>query len=80
MKVYIVDNGGQWTHREWRVLRYLGVDTRIVKNTTPFDEISDVDGLVAKTKGLGLQDATLRDAAVRALETRSSHAGVDAAR
>jgi GMP synthase (glutamine-hydrolysing) len=46
MKVYIVDNGGQWTHREWRVLRYLGVDTRIVKNTTPFDEISDVDGLV----------------------------------
>jgi len=42
--------------------------------------VSDVDGLVAKTEGLGLQDATLRDAAVRALETRSSHAGVDAAR
>ena len=22
MKVYVVDNGGQWTHREWRVLKY----------------------------------------------------------
>ena len=46
MKVYVVDNGGQWTHREWRVLKYLGVDTRIVPNTTPFDDISDVDALV----------------------------------
>jgi len=46
MKVYIVDNGGQWTHREWRVLRYLKVDTKIVSNTTPFEELSDVDGLV----------------------------------
>ena len=24
----VVDNGGQWTHREWRMLRYLGVDTK----------------------------------------------------
>ena len=46
MKVYVIDNGSQWTHREWRVLRYLKVDTKIVPNTTPFDEISDVDGLV----------------------------------
>jgi GMP synthase (glutamine-hydrolysing) len=46
MKVYVVDNGGQWTHREWRVLKYLKVDTRIVPNDTPFDEISDVDALV----------------------------------
>lgn len=44
--MYVVDNGGQWTHREWRVLRYLKVETKIVPNTTPFDEISDVDGLV----------------------------------
>ncbi|MCK0110832.1 MBL fold metallo-hydrolase [Ornithinimicrobium sp. F0845] len=42
--------------------------------------VSDVDGLVAKTRGLGLQDATLRDAAVRTLETRARDAGVDAAR
>lgn len=45
MRVYVVDNGGQWTHREWRVLRDLGVDTKIVPNTTGFDEL-DVDALV----------------------------------
>ncbi|WP_109471789.1 MBL fold metallo-hydrolase [Ornithinimicrobium cavernae] len=42
--------------------------------------VQDVDGLVAKTRGLGLQDSTLRDAAVRTLETRSREAGADAAR
>ena len=46
MKIYVVDNGGQWTHREWRVLRYLGVDTKMVPNTTPFSEIADIDGLI----------------------------------
>lgn len=45
MKVYVVDNGGQWTHREWRVLKYLNVETKIIPNTTSFDEL-DVDGLV----------------------------------
>jgi GMP synthase (glutamine-hydrolysing) len=45
MKVYVVDNGGQWTHREWRVLKYLNVDTKIIANTMPIDEI-DADGLV----------------------------------
>ena len=29
----VVDNGGQWTHREWRMLRYLGVDTQIIPYT-----------------------------------------------
>lgn len=46
MKVYVIDNGGQWTHREWRVLKYLKVETKIVPNRTPFEKISDVDGLV----------------------------------
>ena len=46
MKVYVIDNGGQWTHREWRVLRDLGANTRIVPNTTPFDDISDADAIV----------------------------------
>jgi GMP synthase (glutamine-hydrolysing) len=45
MRVYVVDNGGQWTHREWRVVRHLGVDTKIIPNTTPLEEI-DADGLV----------------------------------
>lgn len=35
--------------------------------------VRDVDALVAKTRGLGLRDATLRDAAVRALETGRLH-------
>ncbi|HTP55415.1 MAG TPA: GMP synthase, partial [Thermoplasmata archaeon] len=39
MKVPVVDNGGQWTHREWRVLRDLGAESRIVPNTTPFAEL-----------------------------------------
>lgn len=46
MKIYVIDNGGQWTHREWRVLKYLKVETKIVPNTTPFEEIKDLDGLV----------------------------------
>ena len=45
MRVDVVDNGGQWTHREWRVLKYLEVETKIIPNTTPFEEL-DVDGLV----------------------------------
>jgi GMP synthase (glutamine-hydrolysing) len=48
VRVYVVDNGGQWTHKEWRTLRDLDVDTKIVPNTTSFDELSNenVDGLV----------------------------------
>ena len=42
----VVDNGGQWTHREWRMLRYLGVDTQIIGNDTPVDELRDLDGLL----------------------------------
>lgn len=46
MRVYVVDNGGQWTHREWRVLKYLGADTKIVPNDTPAAELKELDGLV----------------------------------
>ena len=48
VRIYVVDNGGQWTHREWRTLRDIGVETKIVPNTAPFDEIikDDIDGLV----------------------------------
>jgi GMP synthase (glutamine-hydrolysing) len=45
VRVPVVDNGGQWTHREWRVLKYLKVDTEIIPNTTPLESI-DADGLV----------------------------------
>jgi GMP synthase (glutamine-hydrolysing) len=48
VKIYVVDNGGQWTHREWRTLRDLEVDTRIVPNTVYFEDIKkdNIDGLV----------------------------------
>mgnify|MGYP001200552690 CR=1 FL=1 len=42
----VVDNGGQWTHREWRMLRYLGVDTKIITNNTPVSELRELDGLL----------------------------------
>ena len=42
----VVDNGGQWTHREWRMLRYLKVDTRIIPNDTPIEDMRDLDGLI----------------------------------
>jgi GMP synthase (glutamine-hydrolysing) len=44
-RVYVIDNGGQWTHRIWRVLREIGCETKIIPNTTPVSEI-DADALV----------------------------------
>lgn len=48
VKIFVIDNGGQWTHREWRTLRDLDVETRIFSNTTGFNELYDeeIDGLV----------------------------------
>ena len=48
VKIIVIDNGGQWTHREWRTLKYLDVDTKILPNTASFEDIinEDVDGLV----------------------------------
>ncbi|HLE47069.1 MAG TPA: GMP synthase subunit A [Candidatus Thermoplasmatota archaeon] len=61
MKVYVVDNGGQWTHREWRVLKYLGVDTKIVPHDTSVASLQaeNVDGLVLSggAPRVGLADA-----------------------
>ena len=45
MKIDVVDNGGQWTQREWKSLKELDVDSEIVSNDTPFEELN-VDGLV----------------------------------
>src|SRR2546430_3468370 len=46
MRVYVVDNGGQWTHREWRVLKYPRVDTKIVPNDSPMSGLQSPHGLV----------------------------------
>jgi len=54
VKIPVIDNGGQWTHREYRVLRDLGVDTRIVPNTTAFEQL-DADGIVLSGGALSLE-------------------------
>lgn len=48
MKIYVINNGGQWTHREWRTLRDLDIDTKIIPNTFSFKDLikEDIDGLV----------------------------------
>jgi GMP synthase (glutamine-hydrolysing) len=46
MRIYVIDNGGQWTHREWRVLKHLDADADIVPNTTPLSELKGAQGLV----------------------------------
>ncbi len=42
----VIDNGGQWTHREWRMLRYLGCDTKIIANNVPVSELRELDALL----------------------------------
>ena len=59
MKIPVLDNGGQWTHREYRVLRDLDVETRILPNTTPFDEL-DADGVVLSGGALSMEGADQR--------------------
>ncbi len=54
MRIPVVDNGGQWTHREWRVLRDLGAESRIVPNTSTFEEL-DADGVVLSGGALSLE-------------------------
>jgi GMP synthase (glutamine-hydrolysing) len=54
MKVPVIDNGGQWTHREYRVLRELGADSRIVPNDTPYEAL-DADAIVLSGGALSLE-------------------------
>jgi len=44
-RIVVVDNHGQFTHLERRALRDLGVETALVDNTTPPEDL-DADGLV----------------------------------
>jgi len=46
VKIYVVYNYGQYNHLIHRTLRDLGVETRLIQNTTPVEELKDVDGLV----------------------------------
>jgi GMP synthase (glutamine-hydrolysing) len=46
VKVPVIDNGGQWTHREWRVLRDLGCESVILPNTAPPEALREADAVV----------------------------------
>lgn len=46
MKIGVIDNGGQWTHREWRVIRSLEVESEIYPNTVENEKLDNLDGLV----------------------------------
>lgn len=54
MKIPVVDNGGQWTHREYRVLRDLGVESQIVPNSVDARTL-DADGIVLSGGALSLE-------------------------
>ena len=60
VKIFVLDNGGQWTHREWRTLRYLDVDAKIIPNTAPYEQIEkeNIDGLLLSggAPRIGIQD------------------------
>jgi GMP synthase (glutamine-hydrolysing) len=60
VKILVFDNGGQWTHREWRTLRDLDVNTKIVSNTTSYEEIikEETNGIVLSggAPRIGLKD------------------------
>ncbi|MFW6375963.1 MAG: GMP synthase subunit A [Thermoplasmatota archaeon] len=59
MRVDVVDNGGQWTHREWRVLKYLDIETDIIANDTPLEDI-EADGLVLSGGAPRIADENLK--------------------
>ena len=46
MNVAVVDNGGQWTHKEWRILTYLGCNAEIISNNTPLSDLEKFEALV----------------------------------
>jgi GMP synthase (glutamine-hydrolysing) len=57
MKIPVIDNGGQWTHREWRVLRDLDAESTILPNTTPPEALADADGVVLSGGALSLEES-----------------------
>ncbi|NUN11700.1 GMP synthase subunit A [Candidatus Micrarchaeota archaeon] len=46
MKIIVIDNGSQWTHRIYRTLRDLDCDSIIMPNTSGLNEVRDADALV----------------------------------
>ncbi len=83
VKIFVVDNGGQWTHREWRTLKYLDVETKIVPNSITFKELKkeSIDGIVLSggapriglTEILGNTDDILKNTDIPVLGICAGH-------
>jgi GMP synthase (glutamine-hydrolysing) len=58
MKIPVIDNGGQWTHREYRVLRDLGAEAKIVPYSTSLSDL-DADGIVLSGGAASLEGTTM---------------------
>ena len=55
--IVILDNGGQYVHRIYRSLKYIGVSSKIIPNTTPLEEIESNE----EVKGIySVEDQILR--------------------
>lgn len=46
MKIGVIDNGGQWTHREWRALKSFEVEAEIFPNNVENSMLDSLDGIV----------------------------------
>ncbi len=46
MKIYVIYNYGQYNHLIHRTLRDIGVESKLVENTTPVEKLKDADGIV----------------------------------
>jgi len=53
VSIYVVNNGGQWTHRIYRILKELGINTKIISNNTPVEKVN-TDSLVLSGGALSM--------------------------
>ncbi len=51
LKIIVIDNGSQYTHRIYRTLQDLKVETKIVPNSASFEEIKNADALAFSGSG-----------------------------
>ncbi len=46
VKIYVIYNFGQYNHLIQRTLRDIGVEAKLVENTTPVEKLKDADGII----------------------------------
>jgi len=51
MKIAVIDNGGQYSHRIYRQFEDLGAEAVILPNSTPVEDLAEFDGLAFSGSG-----------------------------